>query len=455
MMLERYADRPDIAQSARWVAALAFLSFLLLAFAQQGGVGSSLRPVPERPLPFDRSSVFGLDLTNRSSAGAVDWLNQAGRPEVALLIMPVDAEIVAAIASEQSATTGAAALQKLVEPVGSSPVALCLRRPLTAQSAEEVLATIVELIRDEFSESIAYLVSCDESAGNEWQDDLAKELGVRSASSQTLLPVTSGAPIDRTPLMEFQQLGVDNLRTFAGSRYIMPIIPTQRPLSEEEVELARGALRNAAQIALVGVQPIAGEPGGVGLTVAVPPLDDATLIEGFNSVRSAPIEWAGNWQSSVVGPLLYLRTEEQGLSLSTRFVGTSLYMNGLLSPEAGEVEIWIDRSPAPGVDVPDRVVQLEATQARDGIVQIADGLPAAQHTVTITTSGGEVAISGFFVAGRPEHDWVSALASVSLLLLSVGALTVANISRVRAIRRRTRPPRPSTDDTLFQWQPRS
>src|SRR5690606_34505696 len=68
------------------VAIFASLSYVLLAFAEQGTAGAGLRGVPNDPLPFNRHAGVGVDLTGLSSLQAVEWLEAADVSQVPLVI---------------------------------------------------------------------------------------------------------------------------------------------------------------------------------------------------------------------------------------------------------------------------------------------------------------------------------------------------------------------------------
>jgi len=57
------------------------------------------------------------------------------------------------------------------------------------------------------------------------------------------------------------------LRSFSGSSYVMPTVSSQTSISAEDRNIARDALRNAAQLALVAIQPVGGEPAALASTM--------------------------------------------------------------------------------------------------------------------------------------------------------------------------------------------
>ena len=59
---------------AQLLLLFAAFAYVMLAVAEQGGIGSELSPIPSRPLPFERTRIYGLDLTDRTSFDALQWL---------------------------------------------------------------------------------------------------------------------------------------------------------------------------------------------------------------------------------------------------------------------------------------------------------------------------------------------------------------------------------------------
>ncbi|MFW6075897.1 MAG: hypothetical protein ACOC9Y_09900 [Chloroflexota bacterium] len=437
--IEQLADVPVIRFAARWLTLLSLAALVLLAIGQQGGIGSSLDPVPERPLPIDRHQLFGIDLMDRSSAAAVQWLNDSQEWTPAIVVASDDADITAAIADEDDSASGLHALDSLISAADGQPMVLCLREPLAPQTTEELANAIVEVIVDEHSRQVAYVTTCDEEGDGEWHAAITDALG--RDDDPAMIPVASAPPLERVSVNGFHDLAVTNLRSFAGERYVIVSVPVSAPPGPVEVQTAQDAIRNAAQIATVILRP----GGEVNASTFAQPLGnvafgETTLVEGFNSVRAPQARAAGSWDTAQIGVVEYFAAEEPGASITVSFIGTSLYMHAIEGPDAGRIAVWIDDPANPDVSTADEIIDLSAEQATDTAVPIADDLPAATHEITVVALDGDTSVSGFFVSGEPQEQWAGGLATISLILLIIISLTMTSIARVRDIRRRTRAP---------------
>jgi hypothetical protein len=200
--------------------------------------------------------------------------------------------------------------------------------------------------------------------------------------------------------------------------------------------MSTGAIRDAAQIALVVLRPDRNvDPAALAQSIQGATLDASQLPEGFSTVFSPAIQFGEQWEPSSIGRVNYRRTVEQGAVIQTTFVGTTIYLQALLSPDAGSVAVWIDPDPAnPGP--PDNEVDLSATQATDAVVTLAEGLPADRHSVALVTNGGEVAVAGMFVSGQPETGWNAGLTILALIVIATTAMAALGLARVQDIRDR-------------------
>ena len=84
--VERFVASSLVRRSAVLIAMFAIAALLLQGFAEQGSIGSSLEPVPQQPLPFQRERIFGVDLSDRPSLEAVEWLESSGSSVYALSV---------------------------------------------------------------------------------------------------------------------------------------------------------------------------------------------------------------------------------------------------------------------------------------------------------------------------------------------------------------------------------
>lgn len=409
--------------------------------AQQGGIGSQLAPIPERPLLFPRHLVFGLDLRDRASADANAWLSQVDVNPLALVLLPVDADIVAALTSENDVQAGLDAIATLIGPENGSTIGLCLRQPVTPLPTGELATIVVDALRSTETNRLAYISTCD-PRNSSWHQALSEALELEDApASGSLLPLASGAPIRLSLEESFDAIQPASIRDFSGDSYAIPVIPVNAPLTADQVAMSVDALTDAAQLALIGLRPAPNIDAAafMGSIVNVR-LGGDTLPEGFSRFDASAITLGGNWMASKVGTGQYAMTTEAGATIQTSFIGTSIWLVGLDSPDGGGIQVWIDEPAPADPATADRAISFESSQARNTSIAVATDLPAAKHTITIRTTGGQVAIAGLVVRGQPESVWSRALGSVGLIAVAIAALTVLGLSEVYQIRRRTQPP---------------
>ena len=446
--VERFVSVPVVRRTAAIVAVLSIAALLLQGFAEQGGIGSELAPVPDQPLLFPREHVFGIDLSDRPSLETIEWLEASGSSPFALALIRVDADIVAALRDAQSAAGAFRALDQLMAATLDTNVALCLERPVT-EIEDDVLAELtIDALRDRYPDRIAYVTACPPDPGGDWESAIADQ--VRSsepAVPERLLPLSTGAVVETREVESFADIGTSRLRLFAGDRYILPVVPVTRPLDGGQAAFALGAIRDAAQIGLILLRPDREvDPVALAESIAQARLPEGQLPEGYSSVASPAIAFDDRWSTSTVGRVEYMRSGESGATLRATFSGTTIYLQALLSPDAGSVAVWIDPDPAnPGS--PDREVDLSADQARDAAIVLAQGLAAEHHTIALVTTGNDVSVSGLFVSGQPASGWTAGLTAFALIAAATGALAVVGLARVQDIRNRNTLPRGEAPDS--------
>jgi hypothetical protein len=235
----------------------------------------------------------------------------------------------------------------------------------------------------------------------------------------------------------FDDLRSNRLRVFAGDVYVLPVIPVAAPLSDGEIRFATEAIRDAAQIGLVLLRP-SRELSGADLaqSVARSALPPDQLPEGFSGASAPGMTFDGNWEISTVGRVIYMRTGESGSTLRATFSGTTLYLQALLSPNAGSLALWVDpdlNDPGPALST----VDLTALQAQDAAIVLVEGLAAEPHSIVLVSAGGDVSVSGLFVKGQPASGWNAGVSAFALILLASAAMAVVGLSRVQDIRNRT------------------
>ena len=422
---------------AQLLLLLAAFAYVLLAVAEQGGIGSELSVTPSRPLPFERARVFGLDLTDRTSFDALEWLQAGAWDQLALISIPVDAEIVASLSVEERAEEGLAALDTLINAT-PAPLAICFHKPVSPLSDAELAELAVGRLRDSYTQRVAYVSACDGDLDGAWHDAMAAELGESGATSDTLMPLSVGAPAAVEDISGVNELRSSNLRAFSGARYVMPRLLIRQPLDAFTVRRGQTAVRDAAQIALVLLAPSPDiDPNTLARSIEVEPLPSTPLPEGFTAVASLAELDTAVWEPTSIGTVGYIRAASTGATLQLEFIGTELFAYALRSPTAGAISVWIDEPADRPAGAPDIVIDLEESQARDAAVSLVSGLPADRHTVTVVVESDEVVFSGLFVSGKPEAVWSAGLADLGLIVIAIGSSAVVARFAVSSIRRRT------------------
>ena len=435
--VERFLRTKLVRRSARLITLLAIVALILQGFAEQGGIGSSLDPVPQQPLPFPRERIFGVDLSDRPSLEIVEWLEASGSSMYALAIVRVDADIIAALRIEDQASDAYRALDQLMAATRDTNVALCLDRPVTEIDDDLLAELTIDALRDRYPDRIAYITSCAVDQKDTWASSLAAQVrSTAPASDGRLLPLSTGAVVERREVESFEDIRTSRLRTFAGSVYVLPTVPIVAPLTASELQISTDALRDAAQVGLVLLHPArSADPAAVGRSLSSSLLPTDQLPEGFTGVTAPGLVFEDGWEISTVGRVVYQRTDTSGATLRSTFVGTTIYLQALLSPDAGSIALWID----PDLNNPgsaDRTIDLSTSQARDAAIVLAEGLAAEQHTIVLVTAGGDVTVSGFFVSGQPASGWNAGLSALALIVATAAGFAVLGLAQVLDIRDR-------------------
>jgi hypothetical protein len=441
---------PALWRRASWtVLSLAVVAFICLGLAEQGSRGGGLLIPPDAPLPFERQRVFGLDLSSLSSVDALNWLNAAGNPSLAHMLLPVDGDVVQSLAVEDQRENGLAAIGTLRSAAGGSPLALCLRRPAEAVGGLAIAQAAVESINARFPDQIVYLRACDPNEVPGWQgniDQAARPEAEVRASDDVLIPVAGGPIVALEEIDNVRDLDADRLGLKAHDRYTIYSFSTGEPLSVESVERAAGVVADTSHTALVMIAPSDSvDPVALASSIAGVVLAGGELPEGFSGVNAPAMHTNDGWQQSTVGTVHYLRAASSGAALEVEFVGTDISLTAVESPDSGLVNVWID--PPTQTAPPTVVLDLSNIQARDSAIPVATGLPAARHRLilqVVAEEGQNVTISGVFVTGKPPTAWTGTMAASVILLAAVAALTERCYTAVVAIRRRTGPPRRRT-----------
>jgi len=331
-------------------------------------------------------------------------------------------------------------LKLLIDAARGAPIALCLRKPSQSVGDIGVAQAAVGAVLDNFTSSVAYVSSCELSADASWQQAVGRAvLGNENPPAGTddaLFPLTVGTIAHVRPAHE-SDLGSDAALAAGDDRYVLAEIDATEPVNSTLTGDASDAIRNDSALALVLVRPDRSlDPTTLLASIRDVNLTDSSAPQGYSNVGATWIGQAGAWQDSIVGTATYRRTDASGASMTTTFVGTQIHLIAIRSPDAGDVEVWLDATPGVGEAQPFAVIDLSAEQARDDAISLVADVPASRHQITIVTDGGEVAVAGFFVAGKQESAVTSALAALGLVVIAVAALADACYSAVSELRAR-------------------
>jgi hypothetical protein len=420
-----------------WLALLlAAGSYLMLAIAEQGSAPAGFSAPPSQPLPFERQRVFGLDLTDRSSVDALNWLNAAGNPSLALIAVAIDPDVVGALSVTDQQPLAYSALDLLFGSTADSPLAVCLHEPPGTVGQLGVAQAALGSLNERYTARIAYVAGCPSDAV-EWRRAVARaalkaDSPVESFDS-TYVPLSSGAAL------VVQDVGADTLQRAAvrgggASRYRVLASPPRADISANFLDQAREVLRDYAQVGLVLAQPAPGaDPGAFASAVGAALLSTDQAPQGFSPINAGAVRLSGDWPESLVGAVAYRRAGGEGAALTVDFVGEDVYLLGLVSPGGGSASVWLDPPDGP-LPPPSGEISLDAAQARDAAVPIFTGLPATHHRVVLASAGGDVVVSGIFISGRATPGWANGVAAFGLLLVSIAALAEICCVAVQNIR---------------------
>lgn len=432
------AERRMLYRSGWLVVIFAMSSYLLIAFAEQGSAGAGMREVPSDPLPFERHAAVGLDLSDFSSLDALEWLQATNVSAASLVVLPVDGDIVAAFNNPETFVAARSAVDQLVAAADGAKTAACLRRPVTAIDEAILAEAAVTALVENYSERITYIGACSAQATPLWQESVLTLLGMNLPAPEDerlLAPVTLGAPIRLQMPITVEEADAGYLDSLSGTQYAairLAPIPSLGPAARQDISTI---LHDRPQVAIVLAAPSSdADPFSFVASLVLDAGQFQELSEGFNNVSSPHIAWHGDWTPTEVGPVVFQRTLETGSWMTAEFVGTEIWAVGIVSPDGGRLGVWIDSEENGTPGDPDRIVPLERVQARDESLLLADRLPAARHRITVVAADGEVALSGLFVAGRPEAGWHGVVGSVGLIVATIAGLGVLLTAAVDDLR---------------------
>lgn len=431
------------------VAIFASLSYVLLAFAEQGTAGAGLRGVPNDPLPFNRHAGVGVDLTGLSSLQAVEWLEAADVSQVPLVIIPLDGDIIAAFNTPQMSHVAHQAVEMLLAGADDAPVAFCLRRPISAMEEQVLAETAVAVLTEVYAQRITYVGGCIADSSATWETHVLAELDYlppTSSREKMLAPVSIGAPLRLQNAIAPDDLDETFFDTIGGETYAAVRITPTPGLDEQIRQRIWNLLHDRGQAAVFLAAPDINAPADAFVqSLSFGNRVNPELSEGFNNAISPLIKWSGDWTLTPVGPVEYQRTLTPGSSFTTEFIGTEVWVIGIASPDGGQLGVWVDDEQPDTSSAPDRIIDMERSQARDAAFLAIDGLPATRHTLTLVAAGTEVTVSGLFVTGRTESGIHGTIGSLGLIGAAVAGLAVVLSVAVDDLRLRIGLDRPDQD----------
>ncbi|MDQ3549018.1 MAG: hypothetical protein M3439_09380 [Chloroflexota bacterium] len=377
---------------------------------------------------------------------ALDWLNAAGNPSLALISIPIDPDVVLSLGQDESREAALTAIDTLQQAAAGSPLAICLRRPAEITDGLGLAQSAVSSITSRYPGQALYVSACEPDERPGWQQDIAEAVrpdAEEALPNNALVPLSGGALLFLEQLDGTGQLDAEHFRLRARGNYAVYALDTPDPLGSDLVADAAEALADTSHSALILVTPTTSvDPAGLASSIGSVVLAGDALPEGFSGINAPALRVNDDWQRSNVGTTGYLRATTPTAAIAAGFVGTDIYLAAIESPDSGLVQIWID--PESPTSLPTVVLDLASSQARDAAIPVARGLPAARHEIVlqaIMDDGDSVTISGLFVTGKPATVWTGTMAAAVVLLAAVAALSERCYTAIVAIRRRTGPPR--------------
>ncbi|MDP9365098.1 MAG: beta-galactosidase, partial [Chloroflexota bacterium] len=140
---------------------------------------------------------------------------------------------------------------------------------------------------------------------------------------------------------------------------------------------------------------------------------------GFLPVDAPQVVLEGNWDLQHLPTTTYRTTREVGARATVRFAGTGIVALVRLGPEAGLVEAVLDGE---SIEIP-----LDAFQATDQALSLAEGLADGEHVLTVRLAEpGQLTIGGLQVVREVPLRWpVALLLGGGLALLFLGLRQIA------------------------------
>lgn len=420
------------------IAILAMMSYVLVAFAEQGSIGASLQEVPQDPLPFERHQSAGIDLSQYTSLEALEWLQQVDASSVSMVLIPIDGDIVSAFNNPDAYTAARIAVDQLLEAANGARITVCLNRPIAAIEESILAEAAVTALVETYTDRITYIGTCARSTSPAWQASVLNVLGYSDSVSTTprmLVPVSIGAPIRLMNPEPLDGVTPEYLDSVSGTSYAALRISPSPELTVSARSSLQSILHDRAHVATIMVSPdVDVNPAGFVTSLQLDFSNFPELSEGFNNVRAQQVEWYGDWTLTEVGPVTYQRTTETGSWFTAEFIGTEVWALGIASPDGGRLGVWVDPSTSQATGSPDQIVSLSRTQARDASVLLVDGLPAARHTITVVAADGDVAISGIFVTGRPVAGWHGLTGAFGMIVVAIAGIGIVLMATVDDLR---------------------
>jgi hypothetical protein len=424
------------------VFVLACAGYVMLGLAEQGMRIASMPTAPSSPLPFARHEVFGLDLRDLTSLEALDWLNSAGREPFALVILPLDADVVLALGEPEQQNDALFAMDRIVEAAAGSPLAVCLQRPADIDNPEDIAESAVGTLTERYPNAITYVSACDYDDNPEWQEDVAGTTLTATIFAapiaNSMMPLSTGEPVRMVSVGDSSDISAKELVSIGSDGYTLVSAPINEPVGADLTLRATDAIRENPQVALIAVRPGRElDPSTVADSLRPAIVEGPFLPSGYSSVAAPGVGLNGDWQDTLVGTVPYRRATTSGPVLFADFIGTDVSLLTILSPDAGRINAWVDPNEGDSNTPPDVTLNLIADQATDVALPLFTDLPGARHRVIIqaeATEGHAVAVSGLFVSATTAPVETRALAAVALLITAAAALAERSLASISAIR---------------------
>ena len=156
-----------------------------------------------------------------------------------------------------------------------------------------------------------------------------------------------------------------------------------------------------------------------------------SITNGFVPPVTDACTYAGNWQDQHLADGVYRITSDPTATVTCQFWGTGFSTFFRFSPDSGTVRYVIDQPSLPpvgsGSDVGNVYLTWQVDAAFEAPVELASGLEAGPHTVTMgLADSNQVVIGGFLVKRERPMIWpIAVLVAAGLVALFLGLRNIA------------------------------